>query len=150
VPPIHEWRLREEPGGWVIDPLNGEVTQLRIDYAFTVVIDAAIELRVESGLAYFDGTATHRIPPEDPPAVAPLLTLTHATATRLDLRDTGILTIEFEDGRRLRVEPDAAFESFSLGVPREATSGALFIGLIGGGVSAFGADKALGIGSNAQ
>lgn len=137
MPLSHEWTLREDADGWVIDPLDAEVTQLRIDYAFSLNIDAAIELRIESTLAYFDGHETFTIVPENTAAVTPLLGLAHAPVHRLDLRASGVLSVHFSEGRWLRVESDPSFESFSLNVPREGANGALFVGRPGGGVAAW-------------
>ena len=115
---------------------------VRIDYAFSLYIDAAIELRIESTLEYFDGHEIFTIVPENTVAVTPLLGLARAPVHRLDLRASGVLSVHFSEGRWLRVDSDPNFESFSLNVSREGTNGALFVGTPGGGITAFPATDA--------
>ena len=127
------WALEESEKGWAIDPLEAEVTQIRVDYAFTLIIDQLITLRIESDFDYFDGESVIHIDPEIAIEQEPLLSLHKVVVQRLNLSRQGTLTIEFIDRRSITISPNPSFESFSLGI-----SGAgLFIGMVGAEVAHF-------------
>ena len=119
-----------------MDPLNAEVWQIRVDYAFTLIIDEFISLRIESELDYFDGENTIRINPKITADQAPLLSLHYVAVARLDLTHEGVLTVHFTDGRSIVVKPHSQFESFSLSI----RGSGLFIGSVGGDVSYFASE----------
>jgi len=130
------WSVVESERGWLVDPLNAEIWQIRVDYAFTLIMDEFISLRIESEFDYFDGEKVIRINPEITADQAPLLTLHYVIVTRLDLTRAGVLTVHFADGRSILVKPNSQFESFSLGIRGTG----LFIGSVGGEVSYFASD----------
>ena len=127
------WALEESEEGWAIDPLQAEVTQIRVDFAFTLIIDQLITLRIESDFAYFDGERVIHVDPEVTIEQEQLLSLHNIVVQRLNLTRKGKLTIEFADRRSISIGPNPSYESFSLGVP----GAGLFIGMVGAEVAHF-------------
>ena len=111
-------------GRWIL-PISsreeeqlGEVDQLRIDYAFTVVISALLEIRIETEFTLTrDGVVT-RFEPEDTASLASLLCLHKAVVQSATVSKAGVVRVEFADGRVLTVEPHDQYESCAVHVRR--------------------------------
>jgi hypothetical protein len=127
------WKLEEVDGGWTADPLYAEVTQILVDFAFSMVIDQEIHLRVGTQFEYFDGSTVRKIEPERTPDQAPLLSLFNTVVLRIRFEErTDRVLVDFADGRWIQTSPHPAYESFSLHVPRSTTPfGGLFHGIPG-------------------
>lgn len=127
------WKLEEVDGGWAVDPLNADVTQILVDFAFSIVIDQEIQLRIETAFEYFDGFEVKNIEPEHTPDQALLLPLFNTLVLRIWFNErTDRVRVDFADGRWIQTSPHPAYESFSLHVPRSTTSfGGLFHGTVG-------------------
>jgi Family of unknown function (DUF6188) len=122
--PVHEasWKLEESPSGWSVDPLGAEVTQLQIDFAFSMTIDQEIHVRLATPFTYFDGSAVHNIDPELTHTQAPLLGLFNMVVTSAFVaKSTDELTISFADGRWIRARRHPTFEAYSMHIPRSET-----------------------------
>jgi hypothetical protein len=47
--------LTEARGKWILPIGEGKVTQIRIDYAFTLLLDSWIEIRIQTPFTYGPG-----------------------------------------------------------------------------------------------
>jgi hypothetical protein len=131
-----EFGLTEARGTWVLPLSDGKVTQLRIDYAFGLVVEQWIDIRIETSFSYGQPGDEHHFDPSDSAGLAPLVGLHQATVTSAEIRKDGRLTVVFADGAVLQVLPDDKYEAFTVNgslppVPRQFT----FIALPGGGLA---------------
>jgi hypothetical protein len=116
----------------------GEVDQLRIDFAFTLVISTLLEIRIETGFAVTSAGVEALFDPEDTRSLGPLLDLHRVGVLAVTLSKAGTLRVEFQDGRSLRVEPDDRYEACAVRV-RTPGGGRRFefVVLPGGGLAEF-------------
>lgn len=117
---------------------DGKITQICIDFAFTLVLESWISIRIETPFSYGIQSAMQQFEPSDGPGLAPLLALHQATVTSAEIRKDGRLTVAFADGNVLLVLPDDQYEAFSVAgslppIRREFK----FIALPGGGLARF-------------
>jgi Family of unknown function (DUF6188) len=130
--------LAEARGKWILPIGEGKVTQLRIDYGFTLLLDSWIEIRIETAFTYGLEGGVRRFDPADVSGLAPLLGLHQATVTSAEIRKDGRLTVAFADGAVLEVLPDKRYEAFTV-------TGSLpsihrrfnFVAIPGGGLARF-------------
>jgi hypothetical protein len=116
----------------------GGVDQLRVDFAFTLVISTVLEIRIETAFSVTSAGVEVVFDPEDTRSLGPLLDLHEAGVLAATLSKTGTLRVEFQDGRSLRVEPDDRYEACT--VQLRAPGGDRrfeFIVLPGGGLAEF-------------
>lgn len=129
------WAL---PLGLHVDGEVGEVDQLRIDYAFTLVISGLVEIRIgtEFAMGSADGEVVYD--PEDTASLGPLLTLHKAEVSSVTVSKAGVVRVEFVDGRMLRVEPHEQYESCAVNLngPRGGRRYA-YVVMPGGGLAEF-------------
>lgn len=59
--------LTEGRGTWVLPIGDGKITQIRIDYAFTLVLESWIEIRIEMPFTYGPEGGLRRFEPSDAP-----------------------------------------------------------------------------------
>jgi len=129
--------LAEARGKWILPVGGGIVTQIRIDFAFTLVLESWIEIRIETGFSYGPPGAGRHFDPADPMALAPLLGLHQAVVTAAKIRKDGRLTIAFA-GAVLEVGPDERYEAFQVaGSLPPIRRGFRFAALPGGGLARF-------------
>ena len=103
--------LREDVGRWVL-PIEGrEVSQIRIDYTFELVIED-VRIRIACPFEITRGGTTARIEPEKVETLAPLLSLHKATVRSGIARKDGLLELEFEDDTLIKVGPHDRFEAW--------------------------------------
>jgi hypothetical protein len=112
---------------------DAPITQLRFDFAVTLISLADFDVRIEASFRYWDGHAEHNIDPAVPAANARLLDLHQAELQRVDVQRTGELRIFFSSDRAITVLPHPDYESFSLHI----APGHMFIGDVGGGVGKY-------------
>jgi hypothetical protein len=125
-------------GKWILPIGDGTVTQIRIDYAFTLVLEAWIDIRIETPFTYGAGDDTRRFEPADAPAMAPLLALHQSAVTSAEIRKDGRLTLVFADGAVLMVPPDEQYEAFTVaGSLPSLRRGFHFVAIPGGGLARF-------------
>ena len=137
VPPADDVGLTEARGRWLLPVGDGRITQIRIDDAFTLVLEQWIVIRIESPFTYGPRSG-QRFDPSSPAGLAPLLVLSRATITSAEVRKDGRLTLVFADGAVLEVLPDEKYEAFTVAgslppVRREFK----FVALPGGGLARF-------------
>lgn len=106
--------LTESRGKWILPVGDGIVTQIRIDFAFTLVLESWIEIRIETAFSYGPPGAGRQFEPSDPTALAPLLGVHQAVATAAQIRKDGRLTMTFADDAVLEVGPDERYEAFQV------------------------------------
>jgi len=116
----------------------GEVDQLRIDFAFTLVISTLLEIRIETAFSVTSAGVEVVFDPEDARSLGPLLDLHEVGVLAATVSKAGTVRVEFQDGRSLRVQPDDDHEACS--VQLRAPGGGRrfeFIVLPGGGLAEF-------------
>lgn len=130
--------LIEVRGKWLLPVGEGKVTQLRIDYAFTVVLESWIEIRIETPFSYGPAGDVRQFEPSDGRCLSPLLGLHQAIVTSAEIRKDGRLTLAFADGRELVVPPDERYEAFTVtGSLPPVRRGFSFTAVPGGGLARF-------------
>jgi Family of unknown function (DUF6188) len=92
--------LTEIRGKWLLPVGNGKVTQIRVDYAFTLVLEAWISIRIETSFSYGPAGGARQFEPSDAAGLAPLLGLHQATVTSAEIRKDGRLTHGLRRWRR--------------------------------------------------
>jgi Family of unknown function (DUF6188) len=128
--------LAEARGKWILPIGKGLVTQLRIDCAFTLLLDAWIEIRIETPFTYGPQGGAQRFEPSDAPSLAALLGLHQAVVTSAELRKDGQLTVAFAGGAVLEVLPDERYEAFQVtGSLPPVRRGFTFVACPGGGLA---------------
>ena len=128
--------LTEVRGKWLLPVSDGKVTQIQVDYAFTLVLESWISVRIETPFSYGPAGAARQFEPSDAPGLAPLLGLHQATVTSAEISKDGSLTMAFADGGELFVPPDERYEAFTVtGSLPPARRGFSFTALPGGGLS---------------
>ncbi len=97
---------------------GGEVTQVRIDYAFGLIIEtyderrASTSIRIGSPFEYVQDGVTLRVDPEQTEQLAPLLTLHKAGVNEGFAIKDGNLVLRFDGGREIRVAPNEQYEAW--------------------------------------
>lgn len=130
--------LTEVRGKWLLPVGDGKVTQLRIDCAFTLLLESWIEIRIETPFRYGPAGDKRQFEPSDAPGLAPLLALHQATVTSGEIRKDGRLTLAFADGCELVVPPDERYEAFTVtGSLPPVRRGFSFTAVPGGGLARF-------------
>lgn len=116
----------------------GEVDQLRIDFAFTLVIRTVLEIRIETAFTVDSAGVDVVFDPENTRSLGPLLDLHKVGVIAATLSKAGTLRVEFQDGRLLSVEPDDRYEACAVRLRTPAGGRRFeFYILPGGGLAAF-------------
>jgi len=130
--------LVEARSKWVLPVGSGIVTQLRIDAAFTLVMESWIVFRIEAAFSYGRDGAQRTFDPSDSAGLAPLLKLYRAVVTSAEIRKDGQLTLRFADGGALVVTSDEDYEAFNVtGTLPPLDRGFHFVAVPGGGLARF-------------
>ena len=126
----------EATGKWSLPVGAGVVTQLRFDYAFTLVVEAWLEFRIETVFSYGAAGGERSFDPSDSASLAPLLGLHQAVVTVAEIGKDGRLSLTFADGAVLAVEPNDKYEAFTaVGQLPAVPRGFRFVALPGGGLA---------------
>jgi hypothetical protein len=125
--------------GDLLLPLEGlEITRCVVDHAFSLEAahaDGMVTVRIEGPLSLKDGRSEHAIDPSVPTELGPALGLVRGSIERARVSPEGRLSLVFQDGREVTVEPSDDFEAWELTAPR----GVKAVCRAGGGVSTWGA-----------
>jgi hypothetical protein len=131
-------------GRWELPIVGGSVTQVRIDFAFGLVIhgpardDVSCEVRISSPFCYESGGASGTVDPEQTERLAPLLVLHDAIVVAASATDSGHLELRFERGRTISVPPDPNYEAWYLSVTNRTTKRTTaLVSLPGSGTATF-------------
>ncbi|MCW2875904.1 MAG: hypothetical protein JWQ95_4 [Sphaerisporangium sp.] len=129
--------LVEQHTRWLLPVVDGTVTQIRVDYAFTLVMDH-YSIRISTPFSLSRGDEHSRHDPEVPETLAPLLELHQATLREGVLMKDGLLVLSFHDGTTLTVLPDERYEAWeAVGELPPVTPSFKVIALPGGGLAVF-------------
>jgi hypothetical protein len=129
--------LVEQHTRWLLPVAEGAVTQIRIDYAFTLVIDH-YSIRINTPFTVSRGEEHSTYDPEAPETLAPLLGLHRAILREGVLRKDGLLRLSFRDGTTLTVSPDDRYEAWeAAGELAPVTPRFQVIAIPGGGLAVF-------------
>jgi hypothetical protein len=107
-------------GRWIFPVDGGEVTQVRIDYAFGLVIEtyddrrASTHVRISSAFDFETAGRTLRIDPERTAEMAPLLSLHKAIVEEAFAIKDGHLVIGLGSAGVIRVAPDDKYEAWAV------------------------------------
>ena len=120
-------------GHWVA-PIAGQlVTQLRFDYAVTLLFEGGLDVRIEHPFVvrWTDGSELTMDPESDHESLAPVLRLRRATAVGGRAFDDGRLELAFAGGSRLSVGAGKQYEAWQFSGPQ----GALVVSVPGGALA---------------
>ncbi len=133
-----EARLHESSGVLRLPIVGGEVDQLCIDFAFSLVIDGTHTVRMSTPISYTNGSGTLDIEPSDTGAIHPLLGLHQAIVTEAWASAEGVLHLAFSDNRTIVVAPSEDYEAWEVagGLPPVSPVYSA-VCLPGGGVATF-------------
>jgi hypothetical protein len=122
--------------GWTFRFLDAIVTQLVVDYRFTLRIAGGASIVLEEPFVIDWNGARTRVPPGDARyEVAAALPLFNREVDSVRAETTGRLQVGFLDGPTLEVPANPAYESWQIVMP----DGEQWIGTPGGGITHFGA-----------
>ncbi|WP_327031680.1 DUF6188 family protein [Micromonospora ureilytica] len=128
--------LIEQTGKWLLPVGDGVVTQLRIDFAFTLIVESWIEIRIETEFSYGAPGAESRFDPSTSTGLVPLLDRHQAQITAAEICKDGRLTLTFADDAVLVVEPDDQYEAFTVtSMPPPGFRGFRFVAVPGRGLA---------------
>lgn len=101
---------------------QADVVQLRVDYAFTLVLERgedAYEIRIEQPFEFTaaGGAALNVDPEADPAGLGPVLACVRTVVVAAHAFEDGRLEIEFGDGSAIRVPASAEYEGWELAGP---------------------------------
>jgi hypothetical protein len=135
--------LIDTPDAWLLEVTRMTVTQCRIDYAFTLVLEAerggSVEIRIEQPFVVTVQDGEHDVDPEaDPIDIAPALRLLHQGVTRATAFKDGRLELVFDGAELLRVPASEDYEPWNVVGPE----GLRIVSLPGGDLGVWGADGA--------
>jgi len=120
-------------------PLEGlGVARCVIDHAFSLEAfrsDGVVALRIEGPFTLTANKSGHRLDPSAPGELGPAIGLVRKVVRRARASSEGRLSIVFEDGSELAVEPSEDFEAWEVSAPQ----GVKAVCRAGGGVSTWGA-----------
>ncbi len=112
--------LTEGRGRWVLPISGGEVTQIRIDFAFGLEIESygddqtSLSIRISTPFTFTsDGNAVV-IDPERTAELEALVTLHKAEVQEAHVVKDGHLVVRFADGRAIEVAPHEQYEAWQV------------------------------------
>ena len=120
---------------WVLPVGDGVVTQLQIDFAFGLSVEAWLHFRIETPFRYGERDRPVEYDPEDSPALCPLLELHQAQVLRAEVFKHGRLDIAFADGQVLTVASSQQYEAFQVTGERRGSEPFRLIAIPGGGLA---------------
>jgi hypothetical protein len=125
----------EDAGGFTVVPDDGQVTQLKVDHRFSILLAGGIELVLEGPfLLYQPGEQTPtEVPTGDVWEVEPALPLFRDQVERVVARRSGELYVMFSSGRRIEEPTNLPWENYQVLFP----DGTMWVGSAGGGLVTF-------------
>ena len=122
----------EDADGWTLRFAEPLVTQLRIDYAFSLVLADGAVIRIDEPFDLGTLEETSLVPPGDVThEVAAALPLFNQSVHSVRISRSGELTIRFDEGPVIEVPVNQGYENWLISL----VDGDTWVGLPGGGVS---------------
>jgi hypothetical protein len=130
-----EVTVAESAEEWTLTFADPVVTQLRVDYGFTLLLGGGVEIRIEQPFQLTLGASDAlTVPPGesvwDVGAALPLFNMHVAT---VQVERGGVLHIGFDENASIEVPTHPQWENWALHTP----DGGIWVGTPGGGVTVF-------------
>lgn len=107
--------LIERRGRWLVPMAGLTVTQCRVDYAFTMLVDDGYEVRIEQPFTLVRGAASSLLDPEgEPSELGPALSVLRRDVEQAVAFKDGRLEIALSDGVRVLVNGDDDHEPWTV------------------------------------
>ena len=123
--------LRPGIAGWEL-PVDGtSVTQVRVDFAVTLIFTVdrfSCSVRVTNDFDLATGESVRRFATDKPTDLGPMMALLGSEVRFALAHSTGALTIEFADGQRLLTSAHPTYEAWEF----ESSLGARIVSMPGG------------------
>ena len=123
--------LRSVIAGWELPVGGTSVTQIRVDFAVTLLFTAdrfSCSLRIENDFDLATGESVARFSTDKPADLGPVIALFGSEVSFGLAHSTGALTIEFVDGQRLLSSAGPSYEAWEF----ESSLGARVVSMPGG------------------
>lgn len=116
-------------------PVAGQlVTQLRFDYAFSILLEDGVLIRIGGSFVLITPSGQHALDPEsDPEEMAPVLALARSTVVQGSAFEDGSLELSFSTGELLLVPVSEQYEAWEAA----GSKGMLVVSSPGGGLAIF-------------
>ncbi len=103
-----------------LDLTGQSVHSITLDYAVSLLLDGGVDIRIESAFSLRNpsGHVAAIDPGELGPGLDYIVVVLHHTITGAVARDNGTLMLDFDNGARIDVAPDEAYEAWTLAGPR--------------------------------
>lgn len=116
--------LEETPSGWTVQAPNADVATVALGHGLRIVLYVdggdALDVLIETTLRLdSEDLASRTIDPQQPTADLGRLAvaLLHKRVANCEASSEGDLLLQFQEGTRIRVAPNAQFEAWSLNAP---------------------------------
>ena len=130
----HVVEATEDDSGWTIQFSDPLVTQLKIDYRFTLLLGSGAQIVLEEPFALERDGRTEVVPSGDAPSeVAWALPLFDCRVRSVVAASSGELRVEFDEGAVVTVAVNPHYENWQVVLP----DGEQWVGTPGGGIAHF-------------
>lgn len=110
------------------------VTQLRFDYAFSILLEDGVLIRIGGSFILITGSGQHALDPgSNPEKMAPALALARSTVVQGSAFEDGRLELSFSTGELLLVPVSEQYEAWEAA----GSKGMLVVSSPGGGLAVF-------------
>jgi hypothetical protein len=124
----------EDNDGWTFNLKESLVTQLKVDYRFTLLLENGVEIVIEEPFVLRDARGRATVPPgEKAYEVQAALPLFNQRVMQMRAFLDGTLRVAFDGGSEIEVPSSAAYENWQVVFP----DGRTWVGIPGGGVTVF-------------
>jgi hypothetical protein len=116
-------QLKATDFGWYFATDECRVGRIEIDFRLCLLLaDRAgtATVCIETGCRLSDGNSTADLNPADQVSLCPILPFFNAKVAGVSIHKTGTLTINFENGGALTVDPDESYEAWQIAIPAVA------------------------------
>lgn len=132
---------RNGEAGWTLRFEDPEVTQLRVDYRFSLLLGGGAVVVLEEPFELRRGARTVRVPPGDEVfEVAEALSLFNTRMEAVHARSSGELRINFDGDVEVNVPVNPMYENWQIVMP----DGEQWVGTPGGGIAHIGPSPGTG------
>jgi hypothetical protein len=116
----------QKANGWNLKFQRGDLRLIRIDFRLGLLIMDGVEtidICIETAFTMENKEDNFICTPEDPKSLSPILPLVNSRVDLVVIENSGQLTIHFDSGASIRINPDPSYEAWQLG----ASSGFLMV-----------------------